>query len=169
MRFNELIPAVRSDVAVKVYGDDFDAMLASADRIAGVPLALVGGAIALRMRNMPLSISAAVGFIAVSGIATLNALVLMQAIKQRLVEGAGPAEAAIEGAASRLRAGLTTALVAMPGFIPMAIAMGPGAEVHKPLATVVIGGLATSALLTLLVLPACFAWIARTGRPRSVG
>jgi cobalt-zinc-cadmium resistance protein CzcA len=136
---------------------------------AGVPLALVGGAIALLMRNMPFSISAAVGFIAVSGIATLNGLVLMQAIRQRLVEGASPAEAAIEGAASRLRAVLTTALVAMLGFIPMAIAMGPGAEVQKPLATVVIGGLATSTLLTLLVLPACFAWIARTGRPRSVG
>jgi heavy metal efflux system protein len=105
-------------------------------------------------RGMPFSISAAVGFIAVSGVATLNGLVLMQAIKQRLMEGAAPHDAAIEGATSRLRAVLTTALVAVLGFIPMAVAFGPGAEVQKPLATVVIGGLTTATLLTLLVLPA---------------
>ncbi|RYG32565.1 MAG: CusA/CzcA family heavy metal efflux RND transporter, partial [Burkholderiales bacterium] len=121
---------------------------------AGVPLALVGGAVALLARGMPFSISAAVGFIAVSGVATLNGLVLMQAIKQRLMEGASPHDAAIEGAISRLRAVLTTALVAVLGFIPMAVAFGPGAEVQKPLATVVIGGLTTATLLTLLVLPA---------------
>ncbi len=122
---------------------------------AGVPLALVGGAIALFARGMPFSVSASVGFIAVSGVATLNGLVLMQAIKQRLAEGALPDVAAIEGAASRLRAVLTTALVAVLGFIPMAFAFGPGAEVQKPLATVVIGGLITATLLTLFVLP-CF-------------
>ncbi|RYY95999.1 MAG: CusA/CzcA family heavy metal efflux RND transporter, partial [Alphaproteobacteria bacterium] len=128
---------------------------------AGVPLALVGGALALLARGMPFSISAAVGFIAVSGVATLNGLVLMQAIKQRLMEGATPQDAAIEGATSRLRAVLTTALVAVLGFIPMAVAFGPGAEVQKPLATVVIGGLTTATLLTLLVLPAFAALLVR--------
>jgi len=130
---------------------------------AGVPLALVGGALALLARGMPFSISAAVGFIAVSGVATLNGLVLMQAIGQRLAEGASPAAAAIEGAADRLRAVLTTALVAVLGFIPMAFAVGPGAEVQKPLATVVIGGLVTATVLTLLVLPSLAARF-RVGR-----
>ena len=118
-----------------------------------VPLALVGGALALLLRGMPFSVSAAVGFIAVSGVATLNGLVLMQAIRQRLTEGLPPIQAAVEGAASRLRAVLTTALVAIVGFIPMALAHGAGAEVQKPLATVVIGGLLTATALTLLVLP----------------
>ncbi|MBB1177670.1 CusA/CzcA family heavy metal efflux RND transporter [Pseudomonas sp. FW305-3-2-15-E-TSA4] len=120
---------------------------------ACVPLALVGGALALLLRGMPFSVSAAVGFIAVSGVATLNGLVLMQAIRERLDGGAVPRDAAIEGASSRLRAVLTTALVAIVGFIPMAIAHGAGAEVQKPLATVVIGGLLTATALTLLVLP----------------
>lgn len=118
-----------------------------------VPLALVGGALALLLRGMPFSVSAAVGFIAVSGVATLNGLVLMQAIRERLTAGLAPRDAAIEGAASRLRAVLTTALVAIVGFIPMALAHGAGAEVQKPLATVVIGGLLTATALTLLVLP----------------
>lgn len=120
---------------------------------ACVPLALVGGALALVLRGMPFSVSAAVGFIAVSGVATLNGLVLMQAIRERLTGGAAPRLAAIEGATSRLRAVLTTALVAILGFIPMAFAHGAGAEVQKPLATVVIGGLLTATALTLLVLP----------------
>ncbi|MDP3495651.1 MAG: CusA/CzcA family heavy metal efflux RND transporter [Hyphomonadaceae bacterium] len=128
---------------------------------AGVPLALVGGALALFARGMPFSISAAVGFIAVSGVATLNGLVLMQAIKQRIADGVEPHRAAIEGASARLRAVLTTALVAVLGFIPMALAFGPGAEVQKPLATVVIGGLTTATLLTLLVLPAFAARLSR--------
>ncbi len=120
---------------------------------ACVPLALVGGALALLLRGMPFSVSAAVGFIAVSGVATLNGLVLMQSIRERLDGGLDPRSAAIEGASSRLRAVLTTALVAIVGFIPMAIASGAGAEVQKPLATVVIGGLLTATALTLLVLP----------------
>ncbi|MBN8552063.1 MAG: CusA/CzcA family heavy metal efflux RND transporter [Caulobacterales bacterium] len=120
---------------------------------ACVPLALVGGALALLLRGMPFSVSAAVGFIAVSGVATLNGLVLMQAIRERLDQGLPQMEAAIQGAASRLRAVLTTALVAIVGFIPMAIAHGAGAEVQKPLATVVIGGLLTATILTLFVLP----------------
>jgi len=120
---------------------------------ACVPLALVGGALALLLRGMPFSVSAAVGFIAVSGVATLNGLVLMQAMRERLQAGMPPREAAIHGASSRLRAVLTTAMVAIVGFIPMAIAHGAGAEVQKPLATVVIGGLITATALTLLVLP----------------
>ncbi|WP_046654554.1 efflux RND transporter permease subunit, partial [Brevundimonas diminuta] len=120
---------------------------------ACVPLALVGGALALLLRGMPFSVSAAVGFIAVSGVATLNGLVLMQAIRERLQAGQIPRDAALLGAFSRLRAVLTTAMVAIVGFIPMAIATGAGAEVQKPLATVVIGGLLTATALTLLVLP----------------
>jgi len=127
-----------------------------------VPLALVGGALALLVRGMPFSVSAAVGFIAVSGVATLNGLVLMQAIRERLTAGDPPLEAAAAGAASRLRAVLTTALVAIVGFIPMAIATGAGAEVQKPLATVVIGGLLTATALTLLVLPT---FAARAAKP----
>ncbi|MCL7714516.1 efflux RND transporter permease subunit [Stenotrophomonas mori] len=129
-----------------------------------VPLALVGGLLALLLRGMPFSVSAAVGFIAVSGVATLNGLVLMQAIRERLEAGDPPLPAAINGAASRLRAVLTTALVAIVGFLPMAIASGSGAEVQKPLATVVIGGLLTATALTLLVLPA---FAARVARPRA--
>ena len=120
---------------------------------ACVPLALVGGALALLLRGMPFSVSAAVGFIAVSGVATLNGLVLMQAIRERLDAGDKPADAAATGAGSRLRAVLTTALVAIVGFIPMAISGSAGAEVQKPLATVVIGGLITATILTLIVLP----------------
>lgn len=132
---------------------------------ACVPLALVGGALALLLRGMPFSVSAAVGFIAVSGVATLNGLVLMQAIRERLTAGENPFDAAILGAGSRLRAVLTTALVAIVGFIPMAIASGAGAEVQKPLATVVIGGLITATVLTLLVLPT-FAARATAHRPK---
>ena len=135
---------------------------------AGVPLALVGGALALASRGMPLSISAAVGFIAVSGVVTLNGLVLMQAIRQRTAEGVEPARAALDGAVSRLRAVLTTALVAVLGFVPMAFASGAGAEVQKPLATVVIGGLTTATLLTLFVLPVLTVVWDRV-RPRTPG
>ena len=131
-----------------------------------VPLALVGGILALLLRGMPFSVSAAVGFIAVSGVATLNGLVLMQAIRERLDAGDVPMMAAINGASSRIRAVLTTALVAIVGFIPMAIASGSGAEVQKPLATVVIGGLITATVLTLLVLPT---FAARVAKVRTVG
>jgi cobalt-zinc-cadmium resistance protein CzcA len=131
---------------------------------SGVPLALVGGALTLAARGMPLSISAAVGFIAVSGVVTLNGLVLMQAIRQRTADGLPPARAALEGAVSRLRAVLTTALVAVLGFVPMAFASGAGSEVQKPLATVVIGGLVTATVLTLIVLPVLSVWSATARR-----
>ncbi|MDR6625244.1 CusA/CzcA family heavy metal efflux RND transporter [Caulobacter segnis] len=131
---------------------------------ACVPLALVGGALALLSRGMPFSISAAVGFIAVSGVATLNGLVLVQSIKQRLKGADDVAAAVVDGTVARLRAVLTTALVAILGFIPMTLAIGPGAEVQKPLATVVVGGLLTSTVLTLMLLPSFYAWLARRRR-----
>lgn len=121
---------------------------------SGVPLALTGGILAIWLRDMPFSISAAVGFIALSGIAVLNGLVMLTYINQ-LAEGGKPLDKAIpEGALTRLRPVLMTALVASLGFVPMALATGTGAEVQKPLATVVIGGLISSTLLTLFVLPA---------------
>lgn len=123
---------------------------------SGVPLALSGGICALWLRGMSFSISAAVGFIALSGIAVLNGLVLITYINQLIAEKM-PLEMAIKrGSMTRLRPVLMTALVASLGFIPMAIATGTGAEVQKPLATVVIGGLISSTLLTLLVLPALY-------------
>ncbi|TFI58428.1 CusA/CzcA family heavy metal efflux RND transporter [Sphingomonas parva] len=131
---------------------------------ACVPLALVGGALALLLRGMPFSISASVGFIAVSGVATLNGLVLMQALKERLGEIGDRQEAIVQATVGRLRAVLTTALVAILGFVPMAVASGAGAEVQKPLATVVIGGLLTATVLTLFVLPAMSQWVLRPDR-----
>jgi cobalt-zinc-cadmium resistance protein CzcA len=128
-----------------------------------VPFAVTGGVIALAIRGMPLSISAGVGFIALFGVAVLNGLVLVSYIKQRRDEGALPSEAAMEAGRVRLRPVLMTALVASLGFVPMAFASGAGAEVQKPLATVVIGGLVTSTLLTLLVVPSVYAWLFRNG------
>lgn len=122
----------------------------------GVPLALTGGIISLWLRNMPFSISAAVGFIALSGIAVLNGLVLITYISQLRQQGMETEEAIKTGALTRLRPVLMTALVASLGFVPMALATGTGAEVQKPLATVVIGGLISATLLTLLVLPALY-------------
>ena len=112
---------------------------------------------ALVLRGYPFSISAGVGFIALFGVAVLNGVVLVAYIVQRRQEGASPAEAAEEGARARLRPVLMTALVASLGFVPMALATSAGAEVQRPLATVVIGGLVTSTLLTLFVLPAVYA------------
>jgi len=119
----------------------------------GIPFALTGGVLALWLRDIPLSISAGVGFIALSGVAVLNGLVLISFIKALREEGKPLLEAIQEGALTRLRPILMTALVASLGFIPMAIATGTGAEVQRPLATVVIGGILSSTLLTLLVLP----------------
>ncbi len=123
-----------------------------------VPIAASGGVLALALRGLPLSISAGVGFIAVSGIAVLNGVVLISYILQRRREGASLEDAVTEGAITRLRPVLMTALVASLGFIPMAVATSAGAEVQRPLATVVIGGLVTSTLLTLFVLPTLYRW-----------
>ena len=119
----------------------------------GVPFALTGGIAALWLRDIPLSISAGVGFIALSGVAVLNGLVMISFIRSLREEGRSLEDAIHEGALTRLRPVLMTALVASLGFVPMALAMGTGAEVQRPLATVVIGGILSSTLLTLLVLP----------------
>lgn len=123
---------------------------------SGVPLALTGGVAALLLRDIPLSISAGVGFIALSGVAVLNGLVIIAFIERLRSEGRPIVEAVHEGALTRLRPVLMTALVASLGFVPMALATGAGAEVQRPLATVVIGGIISSTVLTLLVLPALY-------------
>ena len=123
----------------------------------GIPLGAVGGVLALWARGMPFTVSAAVGFVALSGVAILNGLVLVTFIKQKIEAGEPPEQAVREGCIARLRPVLMTALVAAVGFIPMAINVGVGGEVQRPLATVVIGGIVTNTLLTLLVLPALYA------------
>ncbi|HEU4365272.1 MAG TPA: efflux RND transporter permease subunit, partial [Candidatus Krumholzibacteria bacterium] len=145
----------------------FNSMRLSLVVFSGVPLALTGGIVALALRGIPFSISAGVGFIALSGIAVLNGLVMVTFIESLRRRGL-PLESAITtGALTRLRPVLMTALVASLGFIPMAIATGSGAEVQRPLATVVVGGVVSSTLLTLIVLPALYRMLHRDG-PRSV-
>jgi cobalt-zinc-cadmium resistance protein CzcA len=126
-----------------------------------VPLAATGGILALLLRGMPFSISAGVGFIALFGVAVLNGVVLLTYIAQLRDQGHSLHDAVREGALTRLRPVLMTALVASLGFVPMALSTGAGAEVQRPLATVVIGGLITSTLLTLLVLPAVYGWFSK--------
>jgi cobalt-zinc-cadmium resistance protein CzcA len=127
----------------------------------GIPFGLVGGVLALALRGMPLSISAGVGFIALSGVAVLNGVVMVSYINKLREEGKRLEEAVMEGAETRLRPILMTALVASLGFVPMALATSAGAEVQRPLATVVIGGLITSTILNLLVLPTLYGWFER--------
>jgi len=131
---------------------------------SGVPLALTGGVAALALRGIPLSISAGVGFVALSGVAVLNGLVIIAFIQRLRGNGRPLIDAVREGALARLRPVLMTALVASLGFVPMAIATGAGAEVQRPLATVVIGGIVSSTILTLLVLPALYVLFRRDGR-----
>lgn len=133
----------------------------------GVPLALTGGIFALILRDIPFSISAAVGFIALSGIAILNGLVMVSFIRELRKEKLGLEEAIVKGALTRLRPVLTTALVASLGFIPMALNTGIGSEVQRPLATVVIGGVISSTLLTLFVLPALYRLLHSIGSNKS--
>ncbi|MEN9403161.1 MAG: hypothetical protein RL091_1864, partial [Verrucomicrobiota bacterium] len=141
------------------FGNAKDALLV----FTGVPLALTGGIAALWLRDIPLSISAGVGFIALSGVAVLNGLVMISFIRSLREEGK-PIDAAVEeGCLTRLRPVLMTALVASLGFVPMALATGAGAEVQRPLATVVIGGIISSTLLTLVVLPALYRMAHRDG------
>jgi cobalt-zinc-cadmium resistance protein CzcA len=125
----------------------------------GIPLAVTGGVFALWLRGMPFTISAGVGFIALSGIAVLNGIMLVSFINQLRRKGRSPREAVVEGTLTRLRPLLLTAAVASFGFVPMAMATGAGAEVQRPLATVVIGGIVTSTFLTLVLLPVLYEWI----------
>jgi cobalt-zinc-cadmium resistance protein CzcA len=134
------------------FGSARDALLV----FTGVPLALTGGIFALAVRGIPISISAVVGFIALSGVAVLNGLVMISFIERLRADGMPLDEAIHEGSAARLRPVLMTALVAAVGFVPMALATGTGAEVQRPLATVVIGGIVSSTLLTLVVLPVLY-------------
>ncbi|MCK1732152.1 CusA/CzcA family heavy metal efflux RND transporter, partial [Bradyrhizobium sp. 142] len=131
---------------------------------SAVPLALTGGIAALWLRSMPFSISAAVGFIALSGVAVLNGLVMLSQFRKLIDDGVPSGAAISQGALTRFRPVIMTALVASLGFVPMALATGTGAEVQKPLATVVIGGLLSATLLTLLVLPALYSYFASEER-----
>nr|WP_243748821.1 CusA/CzcA family heavy metal efflux RND transporter [Pseudomaricurvus alcaniphilus] len=142
---------------VMAFGSLKDALII----FTGVPLALTGGVLALWLRDMPLSISAGVGFIALSGVAVLNGLVMLAFIRDLWHQTGELLHAVIEGALIRLRPVLMTALVASLGFVPMALNTGTGAEVQRPLATVVIGGIISSTLLTLLVLPVLYHWLHR--------
>jgi cobalt-zinc-cadmium resistance protein CzcA len=156
-------------ILTAVFGSARDAALV----FSGVPLAWTGGIFALLARDIPLSISAGVGFIALSGVAVLNGVVMISFVNELRREGRGIQEAVREGALTRLRPVLMTALVASLGFVPMAISTGAGAEVQRPLATVVIGGILSSTALTLLVLPVLYAlvetWAARASRPSGPG
>jgi cobalt-zinc-cadmium resistance protein CzcA len=135
----------------------------------GIPLAVTGGVFALWLRDLPFSISAAVGFIALSGVAVLNGVMMISFINQLREEGKNVRDAVVEGALTRLRPVLMTALVAALGFVPMALASGSGAEVQRPIATVVIGGIITATFLTLVLLPTLYCWFERDNRPsRSV-
>ena len=134
------------------FGSVRDALLV----FSGVPLALTGGVLSLWLRGMPFSISAAVGFIALSGVAVLNGMVMLSFIRDLRAQGQGLELAILQGAMVRLRPVLMTALVASLGFVPMALNVGIGAEVQRPLATVVIGGIVSATLLTLVVLPALY-------------
>ncbi|HEY9198275.1 MAG TPA: CusA/CzcA family heavy metal efflux RND transporter [Gammaproteobacteria bacterium] len=131
---------------------------------SGVPLALTGGVAALALRDLPLSISAGVGFIALSGVAVLNGVVMLSFIRDLREQGVALEPAIVQGALRRLRPVVMTALVASLGFVPMALNVGTGAEVQRPLATVVIGGIISSTLLTLLVLPALYRLAYRSAR-----
>jgi len=134
----------------------------------GVPLSAVGGVAILALRGMPFTVSAAIGFIALSGVAILNGLVLVTFIRERIAAGASLEAAVREGCQVRLRPVLMTALVAAVGFIPMAINTGVGAEVQRPLVTVVIGGILSNTLLTVVVLPTLYCSLRRRGEaPRA--
>lgn len=169
LRLAVVVPAALLVILALLYAS-FDALRPALVIFANVPFAGVGGVMALAARGLPFSISAAVGFVALFGVAVLNGLVLVTQVRALRAEGFGPIEASRDGALRRLRPVLTTALVASLGFVPMAFANGDGAEVQRPLATVVIGGLVSATLLTLLVLPTVLARLDRSpAREESAG
>ncbi len=159
-RLAVLVPLALLLIFVLLYSTFGSSARLAALVFMNVPLATTGGLVALWLRGYPFSISAGVGFIALFGVAVLNGVVLVTYTVQRQQAGLAPREAAYEAALLRLRPVLMTALVASLGFVPMALATSAGAEVQRPLATVVIGGLLTSTLLTLLVLPTVYSWFA---------
>jgi cobalt-zinc-cadmium resistance protein CzcA len=162
-RLAVIVPVVILLIAALLYGS-FGTVRHTLVVITAVPLALVGGIAALWLRGLHLNLSASVGFIAVAGVAVLNALVLVSYINQLRADGKALEDAVREGAAIRLRPVLMTALVASVGFIPMAVSTSAGSEVQRPLATVVIGGLVSATLLTLVVLPTIYVWTEKRTR-----
>ena len=165
-RLSLVVPICFLAILLLLHGT-FGALKPAVIVFTGVPLALSGGILALWLRGMPFSISAAVGFIALSGVAVLNGLVMLTFIRELRASGTGVEDAIVQGAVTRLRPVLMTALVASLGFLPMALATGTGAEVQRPLATVVIGGLVSSTALTLFVLPALYRLFASGADARS--
>ncbi len=165
-RLSIVVPAALAFIFVLVYfalGSARQAVIV----FTGIPFAVTGGVYALALRGMPFSITAAIGFIALLGVAMLNGLVMLSHLNMLRADGQNLDDAVHHGSLDRLRPVLATALVASLGFIPMAIASGPGAEVQRPLATVVIGGIITSTLLTLVLLPSLYTWVERRGERRA--
>lgn len=165
-RLRFVVPVSIALIALLLYGSLQSWRLALLV-LLNLPFAAVGGVLALWIRGLHLSVSASIGFIALFGVAVLNGLVLLTTVKRARERGASAEHAAVDGSRERLRPVLMTALVASIGFIPVAVSTGTGAEVQRPLATVVIGGLVTSTLLTLLVLPTLYAWIEGRGERRA--
>ncbi len=157
-RLAVVVPAALALIFALIYAS-FGSVRQAALVFVCVPLAATGGVFALWLRGMPFTISAAVGFIALSGIAVLNGIMLVSFINLLRTQGRATRDACVEGTLTRLRPLLMTALVASFGFVPMALSNGAGAEVQRPLATVVIGGILTSTFLTLVVLPVLYDWI----------
>ncbi len=157
-RLTLIVPMALALIFLLIYAA-FGSARQAALVFACVPLAVTGGVAALWLRDLPFSISAAVGFIALSGIAVLNGLMILTFINQLRAQGRPLRDAVLEGSLTRLRPKLMTALVAALGFVPMAISTGAGAEVQRPLATVVIGGIITSTFLTLVLLPVLYEWL----------
>jgi cobalt-zinc-cadmium resistance protein CzcA len=160
-RLTIVVPLVLAVIFVLIFAA-FGSLRQAFAIYSGIPLAVTGGVFALVLRGLPFSISAGVGFIALSGVAVLNGVVLITYFNQLREEGKGVLDSVLEGSLTRLRPVLMTALVASLGFVPMAIATGSGAEVQRPLATVVIGGILSSTFLTLLLLPVLYAWVEKT-------
>jgi cobalt-zinc-cadmium resistance protein CzcA len=156
-RLTVVVPLVLAVIFVLIFAA-FGSLRQALVIYSGIPLAVTGGVFALVLRGLPFSISAGVGFIALSGVAVLNGVVLITYFNQLREEGKGVLDSVLEGSLTRLRPVLMTALVASLGFVPMAVATGSGAEVQRPLATVVIGGILSSTFLTLLLLPVLYAW-----------
>ncbi len=165
-RLSVAVPACLVFILLLLFGQ-FKSLRYALLVFSGVPLALTGGIVSLWFRDMTFSISAAVGFIALSGVAVLNGVVMVEFINQLRREGLRCEEAIVRGSLTRLRPVLMTALVAALGFVPMAMAQGTGAEVQKPLATVVIGGITSSTLLTLVVLPSLYRLFAARDESRT--
>jgi cobalt-zinc-cadmium resistance protein CzcA len=170
-RLRLVVPVAIVMIGVLLYAS-LQSWLLAALVFINLPFAAVGGIAALWLRGLHLSVSASIGFIALFGVAVLNGLVLLTTVRRRHSDGLTHAEAAEAGARERLRPVLMTALVASIGFLPVAMSHGTGAEVQRPLATVVIGGLITSTALTLFVLPTLYAWLgrfSRAGQPAGPG